>query len=310
MLGEHRIGSIAVAMSAFALGYAAAGATIYVDNSAIRGANDGTSWENAFVQLQDGLIAAQPGDEVRVAQGLYQPAAANGPRDATFHLPRGALVWGGFAGVGAADPDFNDPVIHQTVLSGDLNGNDSSDFANRSDNSLHVMTADGVDHTAQVRGVRVVGGSAFTSDPFDPEIFGGGLRCLNGGAPAVHECAFESNQAGVAGGAISADVPGIHVEGCEFVGNRTIYDPSNYGGAIAAHGTFIDCTFRDNYAGATHTLGFGGAMSGGGTLIGCHFENSRGGNGGALYISTQSLVRDCVFVNNFSDSEGGGAIAS
>ena len=46
---------------------------IYVDDDDAAGANNGSSWADAFVYLQDALAVAQPGDEIRVAQGLYRP---------------------------------------------------------------------------------------------------------------------------------------------------------------------------------------------------------------------------------------------
>ena len=45
---------------------------IYVDDDA-PGANNGSSWPNAYVFLQDAIAGSRSGDEIRVAQGTYRP---------------------------------------------------------------------------------------------------------------------------------------------------------------------------------------------------------------------------------------------
>jgi predicted outer membrane repeat protein len=67
---------IAVAACALLAGMTAAapGRIIYVDDDA-SGANDGSSWSNAFVRLQGALAVGAAGDEIRVAQGTYRPDA-------------------------------------------------------------------------------------------------------------------------------------------------------------------------------------------------------------------------------------------
>ena len=101
---------------------------LHVDDDAV-GANDGSSWCDAFVQLQDALLVATNSGgavtEIRVAQGLYLPDTVTpGDRSATFQLLSSVALRGGYAGCGAANPNERDIVANETILSGDLNGDD------------------------------------------------------------------------------------------------------------------------------------------------------------------------------------------
>jgi hypothetical protein len=78
-------------------------AVIYVDASAT-GANNGSSWTDAYKYLQNALWAAEPnqGIQIWVAQGTYLPdedtAHPGGTNDRTdtFHLEPGVALYGGF----------------------------------------------------------------------------------------------------------------------------------------------------------------------------------------------------------------------
>ena len=90
------VGAILLCCSVTALG----GSTIYVRHDAI-GANDGTSWTDAFLSLQDATAKSRSGDEIWVAGGTYkptQPWAADDPRAVSFQLKTGVGIYGGVAG--------------------------------------------------------------------------------------------------------------------------------------------------------------------------------------------------------------------
>lgn len=77
--------------------------TIYVDAHAT-GADDGSSWEDAFKYIQDAVSAASSGYEIWVAEGSYKPEQ----------------------GIRITPDDFN--------------GDDRANFANNSENGEHILT--------------------------------------------------------------------------------------------------------------------------------------------------------------------------
>jgi hypothetical protein len=117
-----------------ALVSAARGQTIiYVDKDAPGPTHDGSSWNDAYTDLQDALGSASPGDDIRVAQETYYPDSGT-DRTVSFELTDHVDVFGGYAGFGEPDPDARDPEGNPTILSGDLGMLD-----NNIDNSFHVV---------------------------------------------------------------------------------------------------------------------------------------------------------------------------
>jgi len=166
------------------LGY---GKTVYVDADA-PGPNNGTSWANAFKNLQDALVPANQGDEIWVAQGVYRPdkgaGQTAGDRMATFQLKNRVKIYGGYAGYGQPKPNSRDINAYPTLLSGDLKGNDgpidtSSSTSMRSlladpsrqDNAYVVVTGSDTDATALLSGFTITGGLA--DAPQWPLLFAG-----------------------------------------------------------------------------------------------------------------------------------------
>ena len=272
----------------------AAGGVIYVDATQN---GDGSSWDNAYKYLQDALSAAAGGDEVWVAEGLYTPDAnsanpdGSGDRTATFQLNIGVGIYGGFP-VGGGLWSDRDPVAYETILSGDLNGDDVG-FANNDDNSYHVVTASGADDTAILDGFVITSGNANGNSS---DSYGGGLYNYQS-IPTVTNCIFRDNSAGKRGGAIYNRQCSPAVSNCMFSGNRS----GNTGGAIYNHhadSTLTNCTFIGNSAVDGGCL-FNGSASNP-VLTNCTFAgNSASSNGGAIAnnLSTPT-VTNCVLWAN------------
>ena len=102
---------------------------IYVDADAT-GANDGSSWADAYQYLGYALDNASSGDDIHVAQGIYRPSEGYVAvpdfnwRTTTFQLKNGVTLKGGYAGFSEPDPNARDIELYETILSGDLAGND------------------------------------------------------------------------------------------------------------------------------------------------------------------------------------------
>src|SRR6056297_194187 len=104
---------------------------IYVNQSAT-GSNDGTSWTDAYTDLQDALTTASAGDEVWVAAGTYKPASTL-DREKTFVIAQKFNLYGGFDGT-ETNRDERDWRANETILSGDIGV-----VGDSTDNSYHVM---------------------------------------------------------------------------------------------------------------------------------------------------------------------------
>jgi unsaturated chondroitin disaccharide hydrolase len=289
------------------------GRTIFVDADA-NGTNDGSSWENAYSYLQDALADANTsGDinEIRAAQGIYIPdqnsADPNGSGDrmATFQLINGVALRGGYSGFGEPDPNTRDIELYETILSGDLEGNDVVQLRDpsRDENSYHVVTGSSTDETAIMEGFTISGGNAN-----GPGLHTWGAGMYNdGGNPTLTNCTFSGNIAiGWDGG------------GDDAIGGGGMYNSGNP--------TLTDCVFANNEAYAYGSSnGFTGRQANGGgiytsgnpILTNCTFIGNRANAGfwgmsgltawgGAMYNSGDPVMENCIFSNNTVSGAGNG----
>ncbi|UCG48095.1 MAG: hypothetical protein JSU94_21785, partial [Phycisphaerales bacterium] len=283
---------------------------LYVDADA-HGAEDGSSWANAFTALQDALAAAKGTDEIRVAGGVYCPdrgaGITSGDRSATFQLKKAVAVRGGYAGLGAPNPDQRDIHAYETILSGDLKGDDApitdtaelTEDPTRNDNSQHVITVSGYIEGADapvLEGFTITGGNATYS--------GGGLM-VDYSDVIVKDCTFVNNSAEYNGGAMAFWNGRVIFKRCAFIGNAAVKN----GGAIhtdgcdTCRGSYLlleNCTFLDN-----HAWIYGGAVSNRSTsitsLVNCLVAgNYAAGSGGGLYDHGYYGCRltNCTLVGN------------
>ncbi len=159
LIGTLVVGALAAALALTTPGgqesVAAPGQTrIYVDADAQGPTHDGSTWDFAFTELQDALGMAGPGDQIWVAAGTYTPTwlfDEADPRSATFQMENGVAIYGGFdPTIGDIAWEDRDWVNHETILSGDLNGDDVPPFGNN-DEQLPRLVPSGHHRSGQHR---------------------------------------------------------------------------------------------------------------------------------------------------------------
>ena len=296
-------------------------AIIYVD-SAASGAHNGSSWTDAYKDLQNALGSAGSGDEIWVVQGTYCPSIT-GTLTERFTVADGVGLYGGFAG-GEVARSARDYVNNVTILSGDLDKDGT--LAN---NSYTVVYTIWVSSSTVIDGFTITGGNA--DDPVGsnptPNRSGGGFYndgFSNPSHPTVKNCIFDNNNAGAFGGAVYNNGNCISdYENCVFK-NNTAFG----GGAIYNAGAFLKncspvlkkCNFENNYgssvAGAVYNDGNIGESSP--TFKSClftlnHTDSTAVTYGGAIYNLGKSGKSNPTFYNcifNTNTTFAGGAVYS
>ncbi|GAB4488828.1 MAG: hypothetical protein OHK0019_05690 [Saprospiraceae bacterium] len=261
-------------------------------NHAATGANDGSSWANAYTNLQLALQTAQAGDEIWVAEGVYFPTPT-ADRSISFEPASGVQLYGGFAGTETALTQ-RDWQAHPTVLSGDIGTPGDS-----TDNSYNVIYLFEPDSNTVLDGFVVRHGTANNPNvnSFSRLRSGGGLYIMGQDAdayPDIRNCVFTFNTARSFGGAVMVNGSGD--------------------GSVAPR--FVNCRFEYNRA-----VGSGGGVARiggswterGNDLEDCVFLRNRAGfrGGGFYYLDSERTdqldIRGCTFQENVATDDGGGA---
>lgn len=331
---------------------------IYVDASAPVG-GDGNSFETAYRYLGEACEAATRiaqetektgGATVRlmIAQGLYRPSADSVGKMNAFEIngkyptPLSAValasafsvhIFGGFAGRNAADPYLRDPAAYVSVLTADVNGDDSPGFVNRDDNAQTVLSVytkgsnrvivDGLTFTGgKVRprpgAVESVSGGLYVSEldlsadsyvTVENCIFienegsqGGGIKM---GTGRVWGCKFEQNRADEGGGLFGPNV---------WISETTFYqNHARRGGGYMGDGRLTRSEFRENIADEDGGACIRTSTAENAGYSGVEFVlfagNAAARNGGAVFIERLSVSSDqlfvrCTFVGNSARSGG------
>lgn len=258
----------------------------YYVNSNATGSNNGTSWANAYTDINAPLSFATALDEIWVAAGTYKP---NGTaRTSSFTFYNGMKIYGGFNGSETQLSERN-PKTNITILSGDINDNDNAIInateATRQDNAYHVISVRGNTKDLFIDGFKITGGNA-----------NGPTLTTGAGALQYYH---------TRGGAIyvntytTGDSSSININNCILEANSgsdtgvaSSYFPS---GVLNQNYTlnFDSCIMRNNFSGTNSQILYAGANGyswiANGTLKNCLFYNNSSTSGAScLYLSASN----------------------
>ena len=282
---------------------------VYVNLHAT-GLNNGTSWVNAYTNLQTAIDSATRGSEIWVAKGVYSPTkkAYNGiiERHKSFVIDKTLKLYGGFAGT---ETDTIQRILSDTtVLSGQLSGTDQA---------FHVMI------------IIATHSDSITINRFTiRDGFSNGFALSDSSYIDLPDSLGITNYSidpyGIIPNSVAAGIyiyaqntSAIHITDNYFTNNRSINVSSNTGSndgtmmaiAVDSAGIFVDANrfYRnDTFSGGGICMGTDG--SGWITVINNMFEENSGVNGGGIsvYGGEHILITNNRFIKNNVTNKGGG----
>jgi hypothetical protein len=288
------------------------------------GTGDCSSWANTCT-LQTALTYAGNGDQIWAVAGTYKPSMGTN-REATFQLKSGVALYGGFVGA-ETERNQRDPTLNLTILSGDIDNNDSqmpiiTDIATvtgNTTNSYHVVTGatdailDGFIITAgnanDISGSNAGGGQYNnSSNPvLTNVIFSGNSAVYYGGGmynkdsdPMLTNVTFDGNAAQEGGGMMNFAGSDPTLGGVTFIDNLAAMCGGAISNLLSSHPTLTNVTFSGNDA----TI-CGGAMENYAdcdpTLTNVTFSGNSADKGGGIYnVASSPTIRNTIFWHNTS----------
>lgn len=315
----------------------AAAQVIYVKSGAL-GANNGTSWADAYDNLDAALTAATTNTQIWVASGVYKPNVSVTPNK-SFELASGVSMYGGFAGTetNLSQRNFN---TNLSILNGDINGDDLTDslMLNKADNAWHVLRVYGTNPAlrAVVDGFVIRNGATKTANA-DPDLTKRGGGVVTAAKLTIRNCIITQNFAASGAGlaALDAASAGLIVENCTFEKNMSNAQAAGIFLRSSNNANLKKCTFKENWTtrGSLYPLTCKGLV-----VDSCLFENNKanamqlgsgmytwqttfllknstfrgntGSTAAAMYNDGRDggnsyVIDNCLFENNTSDAFGG-----
>ncbi|WP_299679628.1 T9SS type A sorting domain-containing protein [uncultured Tenacibaculum sp.] len=288
----------------------------YVDINAT-GNNDGTSWTDAYTNLQEAIDEVVSNGEIWVAAGTYLPTespdgVSTDPRDYAFHFNKDIKLYGGFAGNENALSDRAD-TGNTTILSGDL-----GTLNDNSDNAYHVLIGATPDPSSSSSNASIIdrftvsnglangtGDITYSNTKYNRNN-GAGISLFDSSA-TISNLIIENNIGDLGGGLYMRAPSSANLTNIIFKNNT-----ANFGGGAyitTSSPTFQNVIFANN-TGVVQGAGIEGFFNSFPIINNAVFvNNSSDTNGGAMHFNNNSYptVYNSTFYNNTTGLTNGGA---
>lgn len=268
-------------------------------NFAATGLNNGTSWANAFTELESAINASRNCGvtQIWIAKGTYKPtkdAFANptptDPRDKTFYLYDGVAIYGGFAGTETAVSQR--VTSNVTILSGDI-GN----IGDKTDNCYHVVVSVNDANTTILDGLSIKYGNANGSSSINLETnniyryYGGGviniLSSIN-----VKNVVFSENSTGTSVNNNERGA-GFYNEGGSPTLLNVVFNENVGRGGVSSYGGNV------NISNAVFSGNSLGIYSNNSTVLNVANATFSRNNTGVFIESGTPTITNCIFWENY-----------
>lgn len=312
-LNNYNMKRIFTLLIMITLGFGAQ-AQVYV-NAAASGSNNGTSWANAYTDLQAALSSTATGN-IWIAKGTYKAAGAAGDTTVFFRMNTAKNLYGGFAGTETTLAARN-VTANATIISADTKGDDKVDSLtlNKVDNRRHCLVLD----TSITTGTVILDGLIFENGYSRSSIINDTTRLgwreyMGGGVlsfcnTTINNCIFRGNYARN-GGAFaflgdSVATLSITITNSDFTKNNNSLNGALGMGAYIARASkvSIDKTTFDQNSGLRAGLFLDGVVDGSvsNTTFSKNVATSTSPGVGFYAIRNRSIsLKKCEFIENES----------
>ena len=241
----------------------------YVDSQAL-GANNGTSWANAFTSLATAIGSSSACNALWVAAGTYNVSGVE--------LPPGLEIDGGFTN-GAPSLSARDPVAHPTVIS-------------TPGSALNHSTAEAVGQHTILDGLTFRNNATLVINP-------------NGGSPLIRNCTFVQSllstfpgSSAIASNTTFTGGTPIQLTGGRFSMSQCVVSNCT-GGIYTGPGSYLSATACQFVNNASSTGAGVVELNSGASFQACAFLGNSGSTAGAVTQSGNPVIfQDCLFTRN------------